>query len=47
MEKKTNNKLASILEKVSRNSAKAVAGSRCTCFLHQPKQPADIKKICK
>jgi cyclic lactone autoinducer peptide len=36
---------ATILEKVARNSVKAAADSRCMYCLHQPKQPAGIKKI--
>lgn len=36
---------ATILEKVARNSVKAVADSRCMYCLHQPKQPIGIKKF--
>ena len=35
---------ATILGKVALNSAKAAADSRCMYCLHQPKQPAGIKK---
>lgn len=46
----SNNKkniVATILGKVALNSAKAAVDSRCMYCLHQPKQPAGIKKICK
>ena len=36
-----------ILEKVARNSVKAVADSRCMYCLHQPKQPTGMKKFSK
>ena len=39
------NLTAKILEKVARGSVKVAADSRCMYCLHQPKQPADIKKF--
>lgn len=36
---------ATILEKVARNSVKAATYSRCMYCLHQPKQPAGMKKL--
>lgn len=44
---KKKNITAAILGKVALNSAKAAADSRCMYCLHQPKQPARIKKFCK
>ena len=41
---KKKNIAATILGKVALNSAKAAADSRCMYCLHQPKQPAGIKK---
>jgi cyclic lactone autoinducer peptide len=38
---------AEILGKVALSSAKVAADSRCMYCLHQPKQPAGIKKFCK
>ena len=38
---------ATILEKVARNSVKLATDSRCMYCLHQPKQPAGLKKVCK
>ena len=38
---------ATILEKVARNSVKLATDSRCIYCLHQPKQPAGLKKVCK
>lgn len=46
MERK-NVHVAKMLEKVARTTAKVTADSRCVCFYHQPKMPADLKKICK
>lgn len=37
--------VATILEKVAFNSAKVAMDSRCMYCLHQPKQPAGIKKL--
>lgn len=42
---KKKNIAATILGKVALNSAKAAADSRCMYCLHQPKQPAGIKKL--
>lgn len=44
---KEKNITAKILEKVARSSVKAAADSRCMYCLHQPKQPAGIKKLFK
>ncbi len=38
---------AKMLEKVARTTAKATADSRCVCILHQPKMPANLKKLNK
>ncbi|MFG6324501.1 MAG: cyclic lactone autoinducer peptide [Lachnospiraceae bacterium] len=42
---KKKNIVATILGKVALNSAKAAADSRCMYCLHQPKQPAGMKKF--
>ena len=42
---KKKNIAATISGKVALNSAKAAADSRCMYCLHQPKQPAGIKKL--
>lgn len=42
---KRKNIVATIMGKVALNSAKAAADSRCMYCLHQPKQPAGIKKL--
>ena len=47
MSKKQVNVLATVLEKVARNSVKAAADSRCMYVLHQPKQPKGIKEFRK
>ncbi|MCR4568484.1 MAG: cyclic lactone autoinducer peptide [Pseudobutyrivibrio sp.] len=39
--------VAKVLKKISRNSVKAAVNSRCSMFLHQPKQPTNIKNFCK
>ena len=39
--------VANVLEKVARATAKATADTRCVYFHHQPKMPADIKKLNK
>lgn len=44
---KKKNITAAILEKVAQNSVKVAADSRCMYCLHQPKQPAGIKKFLK
>ena len=41
------NIVATVLEKVSRNSVKMAADSRCMYVLHQPKQPAGMKEFRK
>ena len=46
MEKK-NVFAAKMLEKIARTTAKRTADSRCVYLYHQPKMPADLKKICK
>lgn len=38
---------AKMLEKVARTTAKATADSRCVCIFHQPKVPANLKKLNK
>ncbi len=42
---KKKNIVATILGKVALNSVKAAADSRCMYCLHQPKQPAGMKKF--
>ena len=42
---KKKNIAAKILGKMALNSAKAAADSRCMYCLHQPKQPAGMKKL--
>ena len=39
---KKHNIVATVLEKVARNSVKMAADSRCMYVLHQPKQPAGM-----
>ena len=42
-----NDVVANVLEKVARTTAKATADTRCMFFHHQPKMPADTKKLSK
>ncbi len=39
--------VANVLEKVAITAAKATADTRCMCLHHQPKMPADLKKLNK
>ena len=39
--------MVKILEKVARTTVNAAADSRCMWYAHQPKMPADFKKINK
>lgn len=47
VDRKKKNIVAEILGKVALNSAKVAADSRCMYCLHQPKQPAGMKKLFK
>ena len=47
MLKKQTNIVATVLEKVARNSVKMAADSRCMYVLHQPKQPEGMKEFRK